>query len=156
MPTIENRPSTYYSSYSYALADQWRELVDYRASEPGESEREELLQRKLGTRGWGRFLYFKQEFSRSWGEEGKGKPFSPKAQGAFFKFLQKAEFPEGITPSIFLTSEGHVELSWENSVGKAIQVEFGPEVAEIYLETTGYETRIKNTRMDDVVNVACA
>ena len=152
----ENKPSTYYSSYTGLWPNQWRKPADYRASEPGESEREELLQRKLGTRGWGRFNYFKKEFSGLWGEEGKGKPFSPKAQGAFFKFLQKAEFPEGITPSIFLTSEGHVELSWENSAGKAIQVEFGPKDAEIYLESTGYETKIENTRMNDVVQTACA
>lgn len=115
----------------------------YRTAAPGESDREELLLNKLGKRGWGRLHYFRQEFSDRWGE-GKEKPFSPKSQEALFHFLEMIDWPEGILPSLFLTPDGHLELAWEDSKGKRVQLEFGPQQTELYMESEEKEVVLPN------------
>lgn len=51
---------------------------------------------------------------------------------AMLRFLEKAAFPAGCTPSVFLTDRGGIELCWEDVTGKAVQVEFTSEFAEYY------------------------
>lgn len=99
--------------------------------EPGEVAREELALRKLGARGWGRLYHFKHFYGPGWGE-GRGCPLSPRATEAFYHFLAEVEFPASVTPSIFLTDEGGLELSWEDTNGHSIQVAFLPTGIEIF------------------------
>ncbi len=98
-----------------------------------EFHREELLMEKLGTRGWGRLLYFQRCYSQGWGENGKGQPLSPRSVEALFRFLEALPTSEN-KPSVFLTDEGNVELGWENSADAAVQVEFTPDGAEYFIE----------------------
>ena len=120
-------------------------------SEPGENDLDELLVSKLGVRGWGRLHYFRSLYSEPWGEERKGKPLSPRAVEAFFRFLELIEFStQGKAPSLFLTDEGHLELCWEDSQGGAIQIEFGPRDSEIYLESAGLEETMSNERIPEI------
>lgn len=107
-------------------------------AEPGEADREELLLRKLGPRGWGRFYQFRHFYGLGWGE-GRGQALSPRAIEAFHKFLETVQFPAGSRPSIFLTDDGGLELSWENADGKALQAAFFPSRIEVYRAADDFE-----------------
>jgi hypothetical protein len=98
---------------------------------PNNTAREELLLRKLGTRGWGRVHQFRFYFGQGWGETSR-PALSPKALDAFFRFLEDVTFPSGKLPSVFLTDEGGLELVWEDAAGQSIQVDFRPQRIEYY------------------------
>lgn len=119
-----------------------------RISDPGESEHDSLLLAKLGEKGWGRIQYFKQVFSAPWGN-GEGRPLSPRSLASFFDFLSAVQIPEGKTPSIFLTNSGHLELCWEDSGNKAVQLEFGPQETDIYIERNEQEFSIPNGELKE-------
>jgi hypothetical protein len=104
-----------------------------------DAEYENALLEKLGTRGWGRVQYFRNNFDVGWGESGNGKALSPKAHEAFLRFVQAAQFPAGVTPSVFLTDEGGIEVSWEDSQGHPVQVEFRRDGVEYYIGVTQAE-----------------
>ena len=106
-----------------------------------EAAREELLLSKLGARGWGRVHHFRHYYSAGWGDR-SGKPLSPRALESFYRFLEAAQFPRGSVPSVFLTDEGSIELSWEDHRGKAVQVEFRPSDIELYVEADELEESV--------------
>ena len=108
---------------------------------PGEADREELLLKKLGPRGWGRLHHFRHYYEPGWGE-GRGSQLSPRALEGFFRFLAAAQFPAGKVPSVFLTDRGGVELAWEDANGQAVQVEFTPQGAEFYVAATEAEGQV--------------
>lgn len=110
-------------------------------TDPGDSAREAVLLSKLGPRGWGRIHEFMHHYGPGWGNG--NRPLSPRALAALCGFLAGFSFPVGITPSVFLTDDGHLELCWEDSVGAAIQLEFGPERVEYYVESRGLEGAIR-------------
>ena len=97
------------------------------------SRRKKLLLSNLGPKGWGRLHHFRHYYCASWGD-GSGKLLSPRALETFYRFLESATFPQGSKPSLFLTDEGCVEVCWEDSSGKAVQVEFRPAEIEFYIE----------------------
>lgn len=118
----------------YTLTDGLRDRTlraTVRYSEPNESTREDVLIQKLGGRGWGRVFQFRHYYVPEWGD-GRTKALSPRALDAFFRFLEKAVFPEGCTPSVFLTDRGGIELCWEDVNGQAVQVEFTSEFSEYF------------------------
>src|SRR6059036_1017365 len=101
---------------AYELDEALREEVvslAVRSAEPSEADREELVLNKLGTRAWGRLHHFRYFYRQGWGE-GSGKPLSPRALEGFHRFVERAQFPEGSTPSLFFTDAGHLELCWED------------------------------------------
>ncbi len=109
-----------------------------RRGAPDEWAREELLLRKLGTKGWGRVYHFRNYYESGWGEG--GRVMSPRALDAFFRFLEEATFPAGrSSPSVFLTDRGGIELCWEDPNGKSVQVEFTGTGAEFYKAATDEE-----------------
>ena len=126
----------------------------YHVPQPGESAMDDLLVRKLGNRGWGRFHYFKNWYSSPWGEA-NNKPMSPKATMALQRFLEVADFPEGVVPSLFITQEGFLELAWEDADGSKFQLEFGSQETEVYLEAKDLETMLPNTDMENIRSLAC-
>lgn len=133
-----------YSQASYRLADDLLPAPDagrLMRAEPGEADREELVLRKLGARGWGRLYHFRHFYGPGWGE-GHGRALSPRAVEAFYSFLESAEFPEGIRPSIFLTDDGGLELSWEDAEGKAVQAAFLPTHLEVYRAADEFEREL--------------
>lgn len=124
----------YYNQASYRLADDLLPMPEagrLMRAEPGEADREELLLRKLGPRGWGRLYHFRHFYGPGWGE-GQGRALSPRAIEAFYNFLERVDFPAGVQPSIFLTDDGGLELSWEDTGGKAVQAAFLPSHVEVY------------------------
>lgn len=104
-----------------------------------QTDEEGVLLEKLGARGWGRIHYFRNYFHEGWGESGQGRAVSPRAYEAFVRFVQVARFPEGAIPSVFLTDEGGIELSWEDSLKKPVQIEFQRNGAEFFLGATQAE-----------------
>jgi len=122
-----------------------------RVYSPGESAHEKLLLTKLGKNGLRRWQYFRDTFSGGWGERGQ-KPLSPKSQAVFLSTLRDIQFLPGAKPSLFLTDDGHLELSWRDADGKVIQIEFGPAESEIYHESSGFEEIIPNRELPDIVN----
>ncbi|MBI4027296.1 MAG: hypothetical protein HY360_20085 [Verrucomicrobia bacterium] len=127
----------------YQLSEALREEaipVAIRRATPSEADREELVLQRMGVRAWGRLHQFRHYYSQGWGESG-GKPLSPRALESFYRFLENGRFPEGATPSLFLTDEGCLELCWEDAEGKAIQVEFTSSGAEYFVEAKGIEDR---------------
>jgi hypothetical protein len=126
---------------AYTLSPDLREPAGCDAvhrSEPNETDREELLLRKLGARGWGRVHQFRYYFGQGWGESSR-PALSPKALDAFFRFLVDVDFPSGKQPSVFLTDEGGLELVWEDEAGQSIQVDFRPKRIEYYRAGCGEE-----------------
>lgn len=104
-----------------------------------ESAREDLLIKKLGSKGWGRVHHFRNFYQPGWGE-GYGQMLSPKAVEAFFRFLETVTFSqEKPHPSVFLTDSGGIELCWEDSAGKAIQFEFKRDGIGFYSESLDRE-----------------
>jgi hypothetical protein len=110
-------------------------------AEPGEADREELLLRKLGPRGSGRLYHFRHFYGPGWGE-GRGRALSPRAIEAFYKFLDAVEIPAGIQPSIFLTDDGGLQLSWEDAAGKAVQAAFMSSHVEVYRAADEFESEL--------------
>ena len=130
----------------YQLSDNLRDEtqifgVRTAVSSEGEGEREELLLSKLGAKGWGRLHHFRHYYSAGWGD-GTSKPLSPRALEAFYRFLESATFPSGSVPSVFLTDEGCIEVCWEDSARKAVQVEFRPAEIEFYVEEQQIEDSV--------------
>jgi hypothetical protein len=80
------------------------------------SDFEGLLLQKLGQRGRGRVLYFRQYYGPGWGES-SGNNLSPRGLTAFGRFLQMMQFPKGRQPSVFLTDRGGLEIGWEDESG---------------------------------------
>ena len=100
-----------------------------------ELPREDALLQKLGARGWGRIIYFRNYYEPDWG--GSGRALSPKALDALSRFVADAQFPVAASfPSVFLTDKGGLELVWESATGKSVQVEFTGSGAEFYEQAT--------------------
>jgi hypothetical protein len=126
---------------SYRLSADLADVTRSRAltwSEPGEADQDELLLSKLGVRGWGRLHHFRMLYQAGWGD-GAGKPASPRAVQALVSFLDGFNLPEGVTPSLFLTDRGGIELAWEEAGGAPVQVEFHRDGIEVYREAAGVE-----------------
>ena len=148
LPSLPN-----FSRHSYQVPDALRSEPlpsSVRASEPGETAREELLLKKLGPKGWGRVHHFRNFYQHGWGD-GSGKALSPRALDAFYEFLKAVTFTGGKVPSVFLTDGGGLELSWEEDGNRPIQFEFSPFGIEVYREKTGTE---KVFSLTESVNLA--
>jgi len=88
------------------------------------------------------------------GEHGMGKALSPKAYEAFLRFIKAARFPAGVTPSVFLTDAGGIEVSWESDDGQPVQVEFRREGAEYFLGATQTEGCAGYGDIDNIRRIA--
>jgi hypothetical protein len=130
--------------FVYQLSENLRDetpVFGVRRAAPSEGEREELLLSKLGAKGWGRLHHFRHYYSAGWGG-GSGKPLSPRALETFYRFLESARFPSDSVPSVFLTDDGFIEVCWEDSERKAVQVEFKPAEIEFYIEAQHLEDSV--------------
>ncbi len=138
--------------FVYRLSDNLRAetpVFGVRRVAPSEGEREELLLSKLGAKGWGRLHHFRHYYSAGWGD-GSGKPLSPRALEMFYRFLEFARFPSDSLPSVFLTDEGCIEVCWEDSERKAVQVEFKPAEIGFYVEAQGLEDSVPATQAKEL------
>lgn len=125
-------------------------LPRHRIAAPGDVARERLVARKLGVHGWKRWQYFRQHFSGRWGDEGQC-PVSPRSQESLLKALASLDFPSAAKPSLFLTDDGHFELAWRDTEGRSVQMEFGPNEFELFIEDSGIEGTYPNHDMGGVI-----
>lgn len=131
---------------AFQLAEELREpgnRLGVRRVTLDDPAQEELLLRKLGTRGWGRVHYFRNHFETGWGEHQQGRSLSPRAFEAFLRFVGSVSFPDSSKkPSVFLADSGGIELCWEDVSGHAVQVEFTRDGAEYFLGASEEEGSI--------------
>jgi hypothetical protein len=128
----------------YRLSDELQESpagVGIGVPDPSEADREELVLKKIGVKGWGRLHHFRNYYSQGWGEHG-GKPLSPRALEAFYRFIEVLPPANGHKPRLFLTDDGNLELCWDDPEGKSIQVEFTASRIEYYIESTNREGHV--------------
>lgn len=89
-----------------------------------------LISSKLGRNGFNRLKTFRS-YEPGW-DFGKGGAMSEYAYATLCAFLKSAHLPADKKPSIFLTSEGNLELAWETAAGANVQAEFGPKKIEYF------------------------
>ena len=149
------------SPTSYGLADHFTTTTEEAASSrlmtfaPGEGANEQLVLSQLGVNGWGRWQYFRTCFSGGWGE-GHERPLSPRSQEMLFRALACLTYPEGVTPSLFLTDEGHLELAWQDRDGRAVQLELGSRTFEVFIEAAGLEATYPSEELEAVIGTHLA
>lgn len=101
-----------------------------------------LVYAKLGNTAWQRFF----DFSR-WPDGWAGVHSQSIAWGTyrnFERFLDAARFATSqIPPSLFLTDEGHIELSWNARNGSAISVTLTPAGADYFVESQSEEQSVQ-------------
>ncbi|SRR6266481_6273239 len=95
----------------------------------------------LGENGIRRFGEFVR-YERGW-DLGRGEPLSSRSVAFVNAFLNKLPELGEFRPSLFLTHEGNLQLGWEDREGNAIEIEFGPDRVEYYLEGLGEERTIR-------------
>ncbi len=100
-----------------------------------------LVYAKLGDAAWQRF----HDFSR-WPDGWAGPHSQAIAWGTyhnFGKFLAAARFlTSQPPPSLFVTDEGQLELTWEARDGSAINVTLSAEGADYFIESQGAEGHV--------------
>lgn len=100
-----------------------------------------LVYAKLGDAAWQRFY----DFSR-WPDGWAGPQSRAVAWGTYQNlgtFLSAAHFATSQPPpSLFVTDDGMLELSWEARNGSAINVTLTPEGARYFIEAEGAEAHV--------------
>ena len=108
--------------------------------QPNEATLSEAARRVLGENGERRFQEFSR-YERGW-NMGQGQPLSARSATILDRFLTQMPELAARTPSLFLTSEGNLELGWEDSRGNAIEIEFGPDRISYYIESLSEERSV--------------
>jgi hypothetical protein len=106
-----------------------------RVSRKIDDSREEMVMSKLGLNGWRRLTHFRYSYLPGWGD-GSGKPLSAKSLELFYRFVQDMTLSAGGRPSLFLTSDGTLELCWSDPSGNEVELEFTPTGIEYFFEAT--------------------
>jgi hypothetical protein len=94
----------------------------------------------LGENGIRRFGEFVR-YERGW-DLGSGEPLSSRSVAFVNAFLNRLPELGAFRPSLFLTHEGNLQLGWEDREGNTIEIEFGPDKVEYYLQGSGEERTI--------------
>lgn len=145
-------------SSAYRLVDDLLEspsVASVHRIETDDLQMEQALLTKLGARGWGRIHHFRNHYNQSWGER-QGAPLSPRALESLMRFVAQATFPVGRPPSVFLTDQGGLELSWEDNRGCARQVEFRTDGIDYYLAATEEEGSVALSAVDEIARKLAA
>lgn len=50
------------------------------------------------------------------------------------RFLEQVSFRKDANPSVFLSDDGELQLAWNDTDGKAVQLLFGPNSIEVFHE----------------------
>lgn len=101
----------------------------------------ENSKRIIGDHGVQRFEEFKR-YHDGW-DYGRGKALSPRSVATFEAFLRQVPELSAVEPSLFLTSEGNLQLGWEDGEGGVVEVDFLPDGVEYYIDTTGEEGTVR-------------
>lgn len=128
------------------------ETPEFRPAPLDEFDREELLIRKLGPRGWARLTLFRHHYPAGGGTGGQA--LSPRTLERFFQFLKMAQFRHS-QPSVFLTDRGGIELCWEDRAGRSLQLEFTETGIEFYHEATAREGFVAFDQAEELSRSLC-
>jgi len=108
-----------------------------------------IVYAKLGDAAWQRF----NDFSR-WPDGWAGPHSHAVAWGTYQnlgKFLSAARFVTGRPPpSLFVTDDGMLELSWEARDGSTINVTLTPEGADFFIEARGEEAHVQSEGLGEL------
>lgn len=85
-----------------------------------------------------RLYRFVTEYREGWGD-GTGRAVHSDPYKALFIFLRHAPINVESQPSIFMTSEGGLELAWDDTQNHDVRVEFTPKDVQYYFSITGSE-----------------
>ncbi|HUE82312.1 MAG TPA: hypothetical protein VMM84_09365 [Pyrinomonadaceae bacterium] len=102
-------------------------------SQEGRPRLSEAAVRVLGENGERRFQEF-AEYETGW-NMGQGKALSIRSVALLERFLHEVPELADCSPSLFLSSEGNLELGWEDDRGNVIEIEFGPDHISYYIES---------------------
>ncbi|MFZ2448108.1 MAG: hypothetical protein WAW37_17255 [Syntrophobacteraceae bacterium] len=94
----------------------------------------------LGSNATDRLEEFKN-YDHGW-DSGKGEPLSQISIAFVDTFANKYSELRNRVPSLFLTREGNLQLSWEDEDGQPVEVEFFPDRLEYYVGRTEEEGAI--------------
>jgi hypothetical protein len=123
----------------------WSHLPGCEADDP----RDSVMIKKLGSHSWDRLSTFRYDYFAGWGE-GSGKPLSPRAVEALYRFVETATFSRANKPSLFLTNEGTLELCWEDQAGRAIDTEFTPAGVRYTVDARGLQGFASFAEINDI------
>lgn len=103
----------------------------------------------LGDYGYRRFQEFRDAYGEGW-DFGRGKPLSHYAIALLDFFL--AQFSNFATePSLFLTTDGHLQLIWEDRDSHEIIIEFSYKGFMYYLEKSDEEGEVSIETVDVLI-----
>lgn len=86
-------------------------------------------------------------YSDGW-DFGKGKKLSTNSLHSLDIFLNKfSSFPPE-EPSVFMNTDGNIELEWENEKGSSFIIEFLPDGFSYYFDSIDEEAEIKINNID--------
>lgn len=91
----------------------------------------------LGTESQSRIEKFKK-YEKGW-DCGRGEPLNSESIALLDSFVNKFARFGHTPPSLFLTRNGNLQISWEDTDGNVIEVEFFPDRAEFYIGRTEEE-----------------
>ena len=106
------------------------------------AEERELILAKLGQRAVDRMLQFKN-YDGSW-------EIRPETQASFMKFLGRVTFRLSVDPSIFLSSDGELEIAWNDADKKAVQLVFSTEGILVFHEAVKREEMLPHSAYAEV------
>lgn len=106
-------------------------------------------QRIIGEHGVQRFEEFKR-YGDGW-DYGRGKPLSPRSVATFEAFLRLIPELAAVEPSLFLTTEGNLQLGWEDRERGVVEVDFLPDGVEYYVDITGEEGMVRLAALPEFV-----
>jgi hypothetical protein len=109
-----------------------------------------LVKDKLGENGVSRFYEFR-DYSDGWCM-GTGKKISHQSIAQLERFVRLAQDYLPDEPSIFISEEGILQLQWEDTDDLDIEICFGPEQFEYFLESSDEEGIIPSKNISELLN----
>jgi len=100
-------------------------------------EERDLLLDKLGQRALDRMLLFKK-YDGSF-------EIKPETQVVFMQFLDQVNFRPTVDPSIFLSSDGELEIAWNDADKKGVQLVFSNEGILVFHEAVKREEMLPHS-----------
>jgi hypothetical protein len=106
----------------------------------------------IGDSGVGRFEQFTL-LTRGW-DGGEGEELSPYSVGAFLHFTRiYQELFEEVSPSIFITTNGNIQINWEDDSDNVVEIEFFLDYVEYYIEAHDLEDSLPLNNLGNLVDI---
>lgn len=103
----------------------------------------------IGEHGVRRFEEFKR-YGDGW-DYGRGKMLSARSVATFEAFMRRIPELAAVEPSLFMTTEGNLQLGWGGRDRGIVEVDFLPDGVEYYVEITGEEGAVRLADLPEFV-----